>query len=211
MLKSLGILALFALVDLSIQSNYCEIGGGLSPDKAQWPDMEDNCFKSVVEQIHREFNASLTYMSIGAHFTTDRHFRPGTAAFFLEGANEERQHAKALMEYLLMRGLSVKSSVIPPLIPKLRWDSIEQAFNVALDIETSVRKNFVDIIRVCEGTDERRPTLANDYHAADLLTGTYLEEQHTSIRQIAGHLATLVKMKTQYGEFSEIMFDKTLQ
>lgn len=203
-------LVVVALAKSSVQSNYCEVGGGLPPEKSTWQDMEDNCYKSVTEQIHRELNASMTYLSMGAHFSTDRHYRPGVAAFFLEGANEERSHAKALMEYTLMRGLSVKSSVIPPLIPKLKWDSIEQALSVAMDIERSVRQNFVDIIRVCEGSDQGRPTTNNDYHASDLLTGVFLEEQHQSIRKIAGHLATLVKMKTQYGEFSEIMFDKTL-
>jgi len=201
---------LVTLAEWSVQSNYCEVGGGLSDEKSNWQDMESNCYKSVVEQIHRELNASMTYLSMGAHFSTDRHYRPGVAAFFLEGANEERSHAKALMEYILMRGLSVKSSAIPPLIPKLRWNSIQQALSVAMDIERSVRQNFVDIIRVCEGSDEGRPTVNNDYHASDLLTGVFLEEQHQSIRKIAGHLATLVKMKTTYGEFAEIMFDKTM-
>ncbi|OXA45728.1 ferritin subunit [Folsomia candida] len=201
---------LISCVEWSVQSNYCEVGVGLSSEKSTWQDMEDNCYKSVVDQIHRELNASMTYLSMGAHFTTDRHYRPGVATFFLEGANEERSHAKALMDYILMRGLSVKSSAIPPLIPKLRWDSIEQALSVAMDIERSVRQNFVDIIRVCEGSDNVRPTANNDYHASDLLTGVFLEEQHQSIRKIAGHLATLVKMKTTYGEFAEIMFDKTL-
>jgi len=206
----LSLVLLISCVELSVQSNYCEVGGGLSAEKSVWQDMEDNCYGSVVEQVHRELNASMTYLSMGAHFSTDRHFRPGVAAFFLEGANDERSHAKALMEYILMRGLSIKSSAIPPLIPKLRWDSIEQALTVAMDIERSVRQNFVDIIRVCEGSDSAKKTVNNDYHASDLMTGVFLEEQHQSIRKIAGHLATLVKMKTQYGEFAEIMFDKTM-
>jgi len=209
-MRFLGLLFVLSLVEWSVQSNYCEVGGGLPLEQSTWQDMEDNCYKSATEQIHRELNASMTYLSMGAHFTSDRHYRPGIAAFFLEGANEERSHAKALMEYVLMRGLSIKSSSIPPLIPKLRWDSVEQALTVAMDIERSVRTNFVDIIRVCEGSDEARPTLNNDYHAADLFTGIFLEEQHTSIRKIAGHLATLVKMKASYGEFAEIMFDRTL-
>jgi len=209
-MKSITLFLLITLAQWSLQSNYCEVGTGLPLEKSNWQDMENNCHKIMTEHLHRELNASLTYLAMSAHFTTDRHYRPGTAAFFLEGAHEERQHAKALMDYVLMRGLSVKSSVVPPLVPTLRWKSIEQALTVAMDIEKSVRQNFVDIIRVCEGGDQARPTSNNDYHAADLMTGVFLEEQHQSIRKIAGHLATLVKMKTQYGEFAEIMFDKTL-
>jgi len=48
------------------------------------------------------------------------------------------------------------------------------------------------------------------FQAADLMTGKFLEEQHESIRKIVGLLATLTKMKQQYGDFSEVMFDRTL-
>lgn len=68
-----------------------------------------------------EINSNVCFK--GAHFTTDRHYRPGVATFFLEGANEERSHAKALMDYILMRGLSVKSSAIPPLVSELHYFS----------------------------------------------------------------------------------------
>jgi len=199
---------LITLAQWSLQSSFCEVGTGLQGDKNNWQDLETKCYEAVTEHLHKELNASLTYLAMSAHFTTDLHYRPGTAAFFLEGAHEERQHAKALMDYVLMRGLSVKSNVVPSLVPDLRWKSIEEALTAAMDLEKKVRKDFVNIIKVCESGDQ--PTNQNDYHAADLMTGVFLEEQHQSIRKIAGHLATLVKMKTRYGEFAEIMFDKTL-
>jgi hypothetical protein len=45
--------------------------------------------------------------------------------------------------------------------------------------------------------------------AADLMTGRFLEEQHESIRKIAGHLATLAKMDA-FGSLAEVMFDKNV-
>jgi len=190
-------------------------GGCSIPDKfppeldnhKDWPNL--NCSRSIVEQVQRELKASLTYLAMGAYFTSDHYYRPGTAGFFLEGANEERQHAKALMEYVLMRGSKISITDMPfEITPtKREWKSVSDALSDALQIEKDVRQNFKDIIAVCENFQGY-----NDYHAADLLTGTFLEEQHQSIRKIAEHLATLSRMQTNkhYGKFAEIMFDKTL-
>jgi ferritin len=174
-----------------------------------------NCSKSIVEQIHREMSASLTYLAMGAYFSSDGHYRPGIATFFLEGASEERQHAKALMEYVLLRGKSVDISDIQfnSVPTKRAWDSVMEALKDAMQIEKDVRQNFKDIIGVCENFDS--PSCqggCNDYHAADMLTGIFLEEQHESIRKIGEHLTTLsnMQMAGQYGNFAEIMFDRTL-
>lgn len=206
-----GIVLILGLVDWSVQAdNACLVTGKTSDgnplEDDKWQDMGGNCTKEITDQIHRELTASLTYLAMGAHFLSDVQFRPGTSAFFLQSAGEERAHAKDLIDYLLMRGRSVGPDAIPAIIPPtLRWDSIEKAFNDALKIEKSVRENFVNIIAVCESKD-----LKNDYHAADLMTGKFLEEQHESIRKIVGHLATLNKMNKMHGVFSEIMFDQTL-
>jgi len=48
----------------------------------------------------------------------------------------------------------------------LRWSSIEDALKSALNIELSVRANFMDIIEVCEG---KNPQDGNDYHVSDNL------------------------------------------
>jgi len=47
--------------------------------------------------------------------------------------------------------------------------------------------------------------------AVDYLTGTFLDEQHKSIRQWAGYYANLKRMEATYGKFAEIMFDHTFQ
>lgn len=41
----------------------------------------------------------------GAHFLSSDNFRPGVAKLFLTHAGEERMHAKALIDYLTMRGV----------------------------------------------------------------------------------------------------------
>jgi ferritin heavy chain len=205
-----GIVLILGLVDLSMQSqSWCEVQVNKVKDaeKWKWQDMDANCMTAISDQIHRELTASLTYLAIGAHFTGDKNFRPNVAAFFLESANEERAHAKDLINYLTVRGQKIEKSIIPDITPSLEWSSIEDALTKALKIETDVRSNFVDIIEVCEGREAKDK---NDYHAADLMTGKFLEEQHESIRKIVGHLSTLTKMKHSegYGDFAEIIFDK---
>jgi len=220
-MKSFVVILLVAFVGLS-QANHCKIGGTEIENAAgKWQDIEKTCYEKIRDQIDNELNAALTYLSMGAYFTTDRHYRPGIAHFFLESANEERQHAKDLMAYILLRGESMERKFPNGTLDKpihaitvldTNWVSIKKALITALAKEKSVTENFKEIIKICEGTGTKTSpgTDINDYHAADLMTGTFLEEQHDSVRKIAGHLASLAKMEKVYKHFAEIMFDRSL-
>jgi len=170
-----------------------------------WTDMEKECYESITNQIHEEMTASISYLVMSAHFSGDQHYRPGVAKFFLDSAIEEREHAKKLMYYLLMRGGNVANYAIKDLEPKVNtWKSVSEALRDALALEKNVTANIKNIIKVCEtGKDY------NDYHAVDYLTGDFLQEQYEGMRKLSGHLSTMARMYEQFGSLAEVVFDKT--
>lgn len=69
-----------------------------------WVEMDNTCVTAVRNQIQMEVGASYTYLAMGAYFSRDDVNMHGFAKMFFEHASEERSHALALVEYLLMRG-----------------------------------------------------------------------------------------------------------
>lgn len=185
-----------------------------------WITMVHSCTALMMKQVQTELRASLTYLSMGAHFSRDCVNRPGFAKFFFESANEERQHAMKFIEYLSMRGnLTAYHDHVLSLIPDsvmdnipTTWDSAVHALESALKLETSVTESIRQIIIECEaGKNENTDiTTVNDYHLADWLTGEFLEEQYKGQRQLAGMLSTMSKMNPGHAQLSEFMYDKTL-
>lgn len=90
---------------LSKQSNSIPPGDEAKADVPQeWLDMKSNCVTATKKQIQMEIDASMVYLSMGAHFSKDTVNRPGFSEFFFKAAAEEREHGHKLIEYLLMRG-----------------------------------------------------------------------------------------------------------
>ena len=54
--------------------------------------------------MKKEFQASLQYLLMGAHFAQDSVNLDGLAEMFFAHAAEERQHGVQFMQYLRMRG-----------------------------------------------------------------------------------------------------------
>jgi len=215
------ILTVFLLgcVHLSTQ-NRCT-SKSLENSVMDWKDLQSNCQTELQNQIQMELEASIHYLAMSAHFSHSKTHRPGVAKFFLDSAIEERSHAKKLIEYLLMRGGDLTASTISTIAQRTtEWESLETALAVALQLEYKVTASIKRIIKICgaESNDSKDNAATaknadkqeNDYHAVDYLTGEFLKEQHEGTRQIAGHLATLKKMTAQYGNFAELMFDKSL-
>ncbi|CAL1682472.1 unnamed protein product [Lasius platythorax] len=69
-----------------------------------WMDTVDPCTKAMDSQVKTEIEASMKYLSMGAHFARETINRPGFSKYFFESASEERDHAMKIIEYLLMRG-----------------------------------------------------------------------------------------------------------
>lgn len=183
--------------------------------------------KAMRDQINVELTASMTYLAMAAHFSRDSVNRPGFAAHFFKSANEEREHAIKLIEYMLMRGDLTKDIgdlIRNPLPAETAWTSGVAALKHALELETSVTNHIRGIVAVCEdpstakdakdgsepkdSNDAKKPF--NDYHLVDYLTGEFLDEQYKGQRELAGMISTLDKMMRSHGAIGEFLYDKKL-
>lgn len=176
-----------------------------------WRTMVSPCTKILEAQVKVEIEAAMTYFAMGAHFMQDTVNRPGFSKFFIESANEEREHAIKVIEYLLMRGQltsDVSNLLKFPLKPiREEWNSGIEALTDALNLEAQVTSSIRDIIITCESP---KNIPFNDYHLVDYLTGDFLEEQYKGQRDLAGKISTLGKMMESHGPLGEFLYDKKL-
>ena len=122
---------------------------------------------------------------------------------FFEHANEERQHGLKFIEYLRMRGNldSDFFSSIHPVLGKTSWQDGEEALRDALEMEKKVSMQIKKLIDACEG---------GDYHAADWLTGVWLEEQLAGQRDLAGKINTFASFRRDHEALADWMFSQHL-
>lgn len=152
--------------------------------------MKDKCTSLTEGQIEKEITASLKYLSYGAYFSRDDVNRPGFANFFFNAANEEREHAEKLIEYLSMRGRYFEDPESPITALKLGklikesegakalglegvWTAPLKATSTvsaglsslksALRMEMAVTKSIKELIAACESEEVGSSTF-NDYH-----------------------------------------------
>merc|ERR1711860_213672 len=161
-----------------------------NPVTAQDPaNYRETCINALSQQVRMEFEASLQYLLMAARFSQDTYHLPGVANLFWNHADEEREHAKAFINYLRMRGSLdnnfFQGNPIKPILGKNTWDSVAEALRDALTMEKAVSKSMKNMIDLCSQGGE------DDPHAADWLTGTWLEEQLNGQRHLAGLINTL--------------------
>lgn len=208
-----SIIFLLATLDCIVNGKlHCKLP---QPDiPRDWITMVDPCTKKLSDQIQQELTASITYMAMGAHFSRDTINRPGFAEFFFKSANEEREHAIKLIDYLLMRGgltQDISKLIKDPKPVWTSWESGYKALKDALVLETHVTNKIRDIIITCESpAPNEKGEVFNDYHLVDYLTGEFLEEQHKGQRELAGMASVLGKMMEHHGNIGEFLFDKKL-
>jgi ferritin len=95
----------------------------------------DTKFHALIsDQIRNEFTASQQYVAIAAHF--DGTDLPQLAKFFYSQAVEERNHAMALVQYLLDRDVQVEIPGVGEVCN--RFDTPRDALALALDQERGV-------------------------------------------------------------------------
>merc|ERR1711971_82696 len=152
------------------------------------------CIAALESQIVIEFQASLQYLLMAAHFWGH--------------ADEEREHAKQFIDYLRMRGATKNDFFgTTPIEPKEKtytWAGVGEALTMALKMEKDVTGRMKDMIDVCSTAGKEDP------HAADWLTGTWLEEQLGGQRHLAGLINTFNNFKRGHDELAEWMFDQEL-
>lgn len=190
---------------------YCSCSVTSSDEKADANDpanYKEACVAALEDQVKIEFQASLQYILMAAHFDQDTVNLPNVASLFWNHADEERSHAIQFMQYLRMRGDENNDffgdTPIKPKEGRFYWSSVDDALRLALKMEKDVSTRMKQMIDICSSSG------SEDYHAADWLTGTWLEEQMQGQRMLAGHINTFNNFKRGHEELAEWMFDQEL-
>lgn len=209
MLRTTCLLLFFAI---SVTHQSCSIGPQADPHgRAQAEDQHnyhEACVEGIRSQIRKEFEASLQYLLMGAYFAQDDVNLAGFTKMFFEHADEERGHGIQFIEYLRHRGDEeinlLGSDPILPILGKNTWADGEEALRDALEMEKIVSGSIKKLIDVCDNDAKQ------DYHAADWLTGTFLEEQFQGQRHLAGLINSLSTFRRDHEHLADWMFSNSL-
>merc|ERR1711892_1130632 len=133
---------------------------------------------------------------------------PKVAELFWSHGDEERNHAIQFIQYLRMRGAENNDFFggvpIQPRERAYNWSGVDEALRMALKMEKDVSAKMKEMIDICSIAGQ------DDPHAADWLTGTWLEEQMQGQRHLAGLINTFNNFKRGHDELAEWMFDQEL-
>jgi ferritin len=99
---------------------------------------------AINEQINKELFSSYLYLSMAANFE-DKNL-PGFGKWMRMQAEEEREHAMKLYDYLLERGGKVTLKAIEA--PQVEWKSELAAFEDALAHEQFISKSIYELYEV---------------------------------------------------------------
>lgn len=104
---------------------------------------------AINQQIGNEFGASLQYVAIGVHF--DSRALPGLAAHFYKQAEEESDHAKRFVKFLVDADGEVKIPAVPA--PKAKFATAEEAVKLSLDWELEVTEQIHKLVALAKKED----------------------------------------------------------
>lgn len=141
--------------------------------------ISDAMQKALNEQIGLEFEASLKYDAMAAHF--DAEGLAHLAAHYFRQANEEREHAHKFMRYLLDAGGRVEIPAIPA--PASSYPSAEAVAQAALDSEWVVTKSINALMDLA---------LADSDHGTAAMLQWFVTEQVEEVSS-AEHLLGLIR------------------
>jgi ferritin heavy chain len=132
---------------------------------------------AISKQINIELNASYVYLAISSFFDRDTIALPGLSKFFGKMSDEERDHGRALIEYMAKRGGIVTYSSIPA--PPVYNDDTKalELLKASLEMEKAVNQSLLLLHDIADKH--------NDAQMADFLEQAYLDEQVESIKQLA--------------------------
>lgn len=115
-------------------------------------------------QIAREFAAAHQYVAVGTYYAGETF--PRLAAFFYEQAEEEREHAMKMVNYLLDRDASVDIGAIEA--PRQTFVDHVEPIQLALDKEKQVSVSIGQLFEIARDT--------RDYQSEQFLQW-FLQEQ----------------------------------
>jgi ferritin len=137
------------------------------------------------EQIGHEFSAHQQYVAIAAYY--DALTMPQMAALFYAQAQEERDHAMMMVQYLL------DADHVPaiPALPAPRFDftDVIEPVAVALAQEQRVTSQIYDLTRIAR---------ENDDFASDQFMQWFIKEQVEELSKMSDLLAVVTRSKDDY-------------
>jgi ferritin len=116
------------------------------------------------DQIAREFAAAHQYVAIGAHYAAETF--PQLAVFFYRQAEEEREHAMKMVNYLIDRGAQPEIGQVEA--PRQAFSDHVEPIALALEQERSVTVRISELFGIARET--------NDYLSEQFIQW-FLEEQ----------------------------------
>lgn len=99
-------------------------------------------------QIGREFAAAHQYVAIGAYYSAETF--PRLAAFFYEQAEEEREHAMKMVNYLIDRNAQPHVGAIDA--PRTSFGDHVEPVGVALEQERQVTVRITELVEIARET-----------------------------------------------------------
>ena len=137
-------------------------------------ELKGKVLAALNTQIGMEYEASLSYDSIGCYFTSED--LPQLAKFFFKQSTEERDHAHKLIKFLLDRDGKVGFPAVPA--PQFTFGSPVDAVNVACASEKKVSESISKLYELAN--------TEKDYATAIMLQWFITEqvEEEAMIRQM---------------------------
>lgn len=161
------------------------------------------CTNEINTQIATELKASHIYLTWAYFFERHDVALDGFREFYSKHSDEERAHAKMLMNYLNKRGGTI--NVTPESDYSMYNLNIktcaEKSLTMALQLEKAVTESLKDVHRCGE--------LNNDANLQDFIEANYLQEQVDGIKMFSDLITKLKRAGTT--GLGLYMFDKELK
>ncbi len=138
------------------------------------------------KQINLELFASYNYLYMSNHFGKDILGLDKLRDYFYKCSEEERGHAKMLIDYQNKRGGSVSLENINKPNIELKnnnFNDVLDAFKIALELEKQVNESLLSLHKI--GDENIDPQFC------DYIEGTFLEEQVEAINEITKYINIL--------------------
>lgn len=126
--------------------------------------ISDKMAERLNKQINVELFASYQYLATSAFCESIA--LPGFAKFFMEHSEEEREHAMKIYQYLLDQDAAI--DLQPVKAPGMKFDSIVDALEHALEHEKKVTKCIHDLVDAAQKEKD---------HATNVFLNWFVTEQ----------------------------------
>ncbi|CEG84193.1 Putative Ferritin [Rhizopus microsporus] len=137
--------------------------------------------EALNQQINTELQASQVYLSMSAWAQHSTVALPGLEKYFREAAEEEREHAQKLIDYVNTRGGRVALRALHA--PEVDWKSAKNAVESALQLEKDVNHSLLKLHKIADSN--------SDPQMCDFIEGNFLGEQVEAIKKLSDMVTQL--------------------